>query len=325
MRRREFITLLGGAAAAWPLAARAQQPVPVVGFLHPASPDGYAHNVAALRQGLSETGFVEGRNLAIEYRWGQDRADRLPILAADLVERGVATIVAGGGTAAMAVKALTATIPVVFSVGLDPVKAGLVESLNRPGRNATGMLQFNDALLTKRLGMLRELVPKAAVVGVLTDPTGLATERRLAILREAARAVGQQIRVLSAASQERFDEVFETVSRERIDALLVTNSTPFTNGRERLVALAARHGVPASYEYREFVAAGGLHSYGASHTEEYRQVGVYVGRILKGEKPADMPVVQTTKFELAINLKAAKALGLTIPQTLLATADELIE
>jgi ABC-type uncharacterized transport system substrate-binding protein len=327
MRRREFITLLGGAAAAaWPLAARAQQPrMPVVGLLHPATPEGYAHIVAALRQGLSETGHVEGRNLAIEFRWGEDHIERLPELAADLVRHRVSVIVAGGLSAALAAQAATTTIPIVFSGGTDPVKAGLVAGFNRPGGNITGLLQFNDSLVTKRLEMMRELVPKASVIGLLVDPKSVSTTTRSDAVQAAARAVGQQLRVLYAASQEQFDEVFATATREQIGALLVSNATVFTNGRERLVALAARHALPTSYEYREFVAAGGLLSYGANHRDEYRQVGAYAGRILRGEKPADMPVIQTTKFELVINLTTAKALGLDVPPTLLARADEVIE
>jgi ABC-type uncharacterized transport system substrate-binding protein len=326
MGRREFVSLLGGAAALWPLAALAQQPaMPVVGFLHPGTPTGYAHIATALRQGLSEAGFVDGRNLAIEYRWGADHVERLPALAAELVARRVAVIIAGGGTAAVAAKAATATIPIVFSIGADPIELGLVASFNHPGGNVTGMFQFNNALLVKRLEMMRELVPGAALIGLLVDPSGAETQRRSASLLEAARAVGQRILVLSATNQEQFEEVFATAVRERIDALLVGNAVVFTNGREHLVALAARYAVPASYEYREFVAAGGLLSYGASHTNEYRQVGVYVGRVLKGEKPADMPVTQTTKFELVVNLKTAKALGLNVPEPLLARADEVIE
>jgi putative tryptophan/tyrosine transport system substrate-binding protein len=327
MNRREFTALLGGfaASAAWPRARAQQPPIPVVGLLHPATPAGYAHIVAALRQGLSDTGYVEGRNLAIEYRWGEDHFDRLPELAADLVRRRVAVIIAGSISGANAAHAATTTIPIVFSGGTDPVKAGLVASFNRPGGNVTGLLQFNDALLTKRLEMMRELVPKASVIGSLIDPRTASGASRLETVQAAARAVGQQLRVLNVTSQEQFDEVFATAKREQIGALLVSNGTVFTNARERLVALAARYAIPTSYEYREFVTAGGLLSYGANHTDEYRQVGVYTGRILKGEKPADMPVIQTTKFELAINLKTAKALGLTVPLTLQAAADEVIE
>jgi putative ABC transport system substrate-binding protein len=328
MHRREILTLIGGlaASAGWSRATRAQQPrMPVVGLLHPATPAGYAHIVAALRQGLSETGHVEGRNLAIEFRWGEDHIERLPELAADLVRHRVSVIVAGGLSAALAAQAATTMIPIVFSVGTDPVKAGLVAGFNRPGGNITGLLQFNDSLVTKRLEMMRELVPKASVIGLLVDPKSVSTTTRSDAVQAAARAVGQQLRVLYAASQEQFDEVFATATREQIGALLVSNATVFTNGRERLVALAARHALPTSYEYREFVAAGGLLSYGANHRDEYRQVGAYAGRILRGEKPADMPVIQTTKFELTINLRTAKTLGLTVPLTLQAAADEVIE
>jgi putative tryptophan/tyrosine transport system substrate-binding protein len=254
MKRREFITLVGGAAA-WPLAARAQQPaMPVIGLLHAASANAYAPFVAGLRQGLSEAGYVEGRNLTIEFRWADDRFDRLPALAADLVRSDVAVIVAGSSPAAIAAKAATDAIPIVFSVGTDPVKAGLVASVNRPGGNATGMLQFNDALLTKRLEILRELVPNAAVIALAVDPRSPATQARLTVLQAAARAAVQEIRVFNVTSQEQFDAIFATVVREHIGALLVPNSTLFTNGRERLVALAAKHAVPAIYEYREFVA-----------------------------------------------------------------------
>jgi putative ABC transport system substrate-binding protein len=330
MNRRAVISGLGSTAAmsllSWPLRAQAQQPrMPVVGLLHPATPQGYAHIVAALRQGLSETGYVEGRNLAIEYRWGEDHFDRLPELAADLVRRRVAVIIAGSISGATAAQAATTTIPIVFSGGTDPIKAGLVASFNRPGGNVTGLLQFNDSLLTKRLEMMRELVPKASVIGSLIDPRTASGASRSETVQAAARAVGQELRVLNVTSQEQFEEIFATAKREQIGALLVSNGTVFTNARERLVALAARYAIPTSYEYREFVTAGGLLSYGANHTDEYRQVGVYAGRILKGEKPADMPVIQTAKFELAINLKTAKALGLTVPLTLQAAADEVIE
>jgi putative tryptophan/tyrosine transport system substrate-binding protein len=328
LKRRELISSFGGAVALLlsPHTARSQQSaMPLVGFLHPASAEGYAHIVAALRQGLAETGHVDGRNLTIEYRWAEDHFDRLPALAAELVRQRVAVIVTGGMTTTAAVHAATKTIPIVFSAGSDPVKAGLVASINRPGGNATGLLQFNDALLTKRLEMMRELVPKAGAIGVLVDPLSRETDGRLALLIEAARGIGQDLRVLRVTSQEQFDEVFALAKREGLAAILVSNGTVFTNGRARLVAAAARYALPASYEYREFVGAGGLLSYGASHTDEYRQVGVYAGRVLKGEKPADMPVVQTAKFELVINLKTAKALGLTVPSSLLVAADEVIE
>src|SRR5215467_491901 len=317
MRRRDFLTLLGGATAAWPLAARAQ--LQVVGFLHPAAPEGYEPFVAAFRRGLGEMGFVEGLNLAIEFRWAHDDNARLPALAADLVRRRVAVIVAGGA-AAYPAKAATNSIPIVFSSGSDPVQLGLVASLNRPGGNATGTVQFNDSLITKRLELLRELVPMATVIGVLADPRTPTTELRMASVEAAARSIGQRLRIINVTSPDQFEAAFVTIAQEQIGAVLVPNGTLFTNNRERLVALAARYAVPAGYEYREFVQAGGLFSYGSSNSESYKQVGIYVGRILKGENPAEMPVVLPTKFDLVLNLKTAKALGLTVPPTLSAFA-----
>jgi putative ABC transport system substrate-binding protein len=324
MNRRDLITLIGGAAA-WPVAARAQV-MPVIGFLHPATPEGYAPLVAAFRGGLGETGFVEGRNLAIEFRWAQDDQARLPALANDLVRRQVAVLVVpGGATSAIIAKAATSTIPIVFSTGSDPVQLGLVASINRPGGNATGVVQFSDQVITKRVELLRELVPMASVIGVLVNSRGSSTEPRMASVEEAARSVGQQLRLLAVANSDQFQTAFETIARERIGALLVPNSTLFTDNRDRLVTLAARYAVPTAYEHREFVQAGGLFSYGSSSRESWAQIGNYTGRILKGDKPADLPVVQPTKFELVINLKAAKTLGLTIPPSLLAIADEVIE
>jgi putative tryptophan/tyrosine transport system substrate-binding protein len=330
MQRREFVTLLGGAAAAWPLVARAQQPaMPMVGLLSASSPEGYAQNVAAVRRGLSETGFVEGRNLLLEFLWAEDHYDRLTALADDLVRRRVAVIVAGGLTAALAAKAATATIPIVFSAASDPVRAGLVASLNRPGGNATGMAGFSDSLVTKRLEILRELLPKATVVGMLVNPSAASAEVQSGMVLGAARTLGVQIRILNVENQEQLDGVLASAARERIDAIVVPASTVFTNGLARLVALAARHAIPAIYETRNFVVAGGLISYGNSRNAgadaAYQQVGVYVGRILKGEKPADLPVVQPTRFELVINHKTAKALGLDVPAKLLALTDEVIE
>jgi len=322
MKRREFITLLGGAAAAWPLDARAQ--LQVVGFLHPAAPEGYEPFVGAFRQGLGEMGYVEGLNLAIEFRWAHDDNARLPALAADLVRRRVAVIVAGGA-AAYPAKAATNSIPIVFSSGSDPVQLGLVASLNRPGGNATGTVQFNDSLITKRLELLRELVPVATVIGVLADPRTPTTELRMASVEAAARGIGQRLRIINVTNPDQFEAAFVTIAQERIAAILVPNGTLFTNNRERLVALAAHYAVPAGYEYREFVQAGGLFSYGSSNSESYKQVGIYVGRILKGENPAEMPVVLPTKFDLVLNLKTAKALGLTVPPTLSAFATEVIE
>jgi putative ABC transport system substrate-binding protein len=325
MRRREFITVGVAAAITWPLAARAQQPaMPVVGFLHPATPAAYAPYVAAFRQGLGEQGFVEGRNITIEFRWAEDDLARLPALAAELVQRGVAVLIAGGA-AAYPAKAATSTIPIVFSTGSDPVQLGLVASLNRPGGNATGTVQFNDDLITKRLEMLREIVPKARLIGVPIDPRSPTSELRLTSVMSAARRIGQEMRVFNVTGEDQIEAAFATMVKEQVGALLVPNGTLFTNNRERLVALAARYAMPAAYEYREFALAGGLFSYGSSNRESYRQVGIYVGRILKGEKPADLPVIQPTQFELVINLKAAKSLGLTIPESFLLRADEVIE
>ena len=326
MRRRDFIALFGGAAAAWPMAARAQQPgMPIVGFLHPAAPAAYAPYLEAFRQGLRERGYVEGRNVAIAFAWGEDHLERLPELAADLVRRRAAVIVGGGFDAALAAKAATATTPIVFSIGADPVEAGLVASFNRPGGNATGTVQFNDSLIGKRLDLLRELVPKAVVVAMPIERGSKNTANRLASAQDGARRLGLAIQPVEVASQEDFNNIFTARRNERIDALLVPNSTLFTNGRDRLVALAARHAVPAIYEFREFVIAGGLISYGSSNSYSYRQVGNYVGRILKGETPADLPVIQPTQFELVINLRTAKALGLAIPTSLQQLADEVIE
>jgi putative ABC transport system substrate-binding protein len=297
----------------------------VVGFLHPAAAIGYAPYVAAMRQGLSEAGFSEGRNYAVEFRWGEDDIDRLPALAAELVQRRVAVIVAGGSGAAIVAKAATTTIPIVFSSGNDPVKAGLVASFNRPGGNATGTVQFNNELLTKRFDLMRDLLPHATIIGLLVDTTSMERDARVASLQTAASSVGQQIRLFNVARQEDFDGAFAAMRRDRVEGVLVPNSTLFTNGREVLVAAAARHRIPASYEYREFVTAGGLMSYGSSNADSYRMVGTYVGRILKGEKPSEMPVVQPTRFEFVLNLKTAKALGLDIPLKLHAFADEVIE
>jgi putative tryptophan/tyrosine transport system substrate-binding protein len=326
MRRREFIAGLGSAAAAWPMAARAQQQgIRVIGFLHPASPGTtFAPYLAAFRQGLSEQGFVEGRNLAIEFRWAGDDFARLPALAADLVRRGVAVIVAGAN-AAYPAKAATASIPIVFSIGSDPVKFGLVASLNRPGGNATGTIQFSNELSAKRLQILREMVPKARLIGAFYVPGTAVSELRLASVMDAARRIGQEVRPLSVASLVDIDAAFATMDENQVGALLVPNSSLFTNNREHLISLAARYAIPATYEYREFVTAGGLFSYGSSLRDSYRLVGTYVGRILKGENPADLPVVQPTRFEFVINLNTANALGLTIPETLLATADEVIQ
>ena len=328
MRRRAFITLLGGAAAAWPLAARAQQPaMPVVGFLNATSPDEFADRLRGFHRGLKETGYVEGENVSIEYRWADNQLDRLPALAAELVRRQVAVIVSGAGpTVPFAAKAATTTIPIVFVAPEDPVRLGLVDSLARPGGNLTGINFFGSELVAKRLELLRELVPGTARVAVLVNPAYAAnTEVTLRDVEAGAHAIGLQIQVLNASSSREIDAAFATFGRERPDALLVGPDPFFTSRRVQLVNFASRLAVPVIYVDRAFADIGGLMSYGASLTDTYRQVAVYAARILKGTNPADLPVVQSSKFELVINHQTARMLGLTVPPTLIATADEVIE
>jgi putative ABC transport system substrate-binding protein len=327
LSRRDFIALLGGAAA-WPLPARGQQPtMPVVGFLHARSPEDMVPQVAGFRRGLAESGYIEGQSCMIEYRWGRGQSDdQLPVMAAQLVGQGVDVLVAGSDAAALAAKAATSTVPIVFAVGLDPVKLGLVVSFNRPGGNATGLSILTISLEAKRLGFLHDLAPRAALVGVLQSSAGgpyFASQRQ--DLQEAAQAIGARTHVLRAGTDGEIDAAFDGFARQRVEALVVTASTFFDTRRSRILALAERHGIPAIYQFREYAAAGGLMSYGIDLPHVYQQVGAYAGRILKGEKPAELPVVQPTKFELVINLKTAKALGLAVPDKLLAIADEVIE
>jgi putative tryptophan/tyrosine transport system substrate-binding protein len=326
MRRRDFISLLGSAAVAWPVAARAQQPaMPVIGFLDGTSFAERADLMTAFRQGVHETGYVEGQNVAIEYRWAQGQYDRLPDLAADLVRRQVAVIATTDTTSAIAAKAATTTIPIVFTTGGDPVRDGLVASLNRPGGNVTGVSFLSATLAAKLLGLLHELLPGAERIAVLVDPNFPITEPFVSDVRAAASATRKQIEVLYAHTGRDIDTVFAGLAQKPIDALLVGPGPLFNNRRVQLVTLAAHHRVPAIYLQREAAEAGGLMSYGTSLTDAFRQAGLYTGRILKGEKPADLPVMQSTKFEFVINLKTAKTLGLTFPPGLLAIADEVIE
>jgi putative tryptophan/tyrosine transport system substrate-binding protein len=327
MKRRQFITLLGGAAA-WPLAARAQQvAMPVIGFLNPLSPDGHTERLRGFRQGLKEAAFVEGENLAIEYRWADGHLDRLPALAAELVRRNVAVIaVTGAPQAARAAQATTTTVPIVFATGGDPVRDGLVASFNRPGGNTTGISFLNTELAAKRLELLRTLLPGIVRVAVLVNPANaMNAETTLRDAEVAARAIGLQIKVLNASTSREINAAFATFVRERPDALFVGGDGFFVSRRVQLVNLASRHAIPATYADRQFPQIGGLMSYGSNSEDAWRQVGVYVGRILKGAKPVDLPVIQASKFELVINAETARMLGLEVPSTLLASADEVIE
>jgi putative ABC transport system substrate-binding protein len=327
MRRRDFISVLSGTVAAWPLAASAQQRAnPVVGYLSSGTSSGFAPFLRAFQQGLSETGYVEGRNVAFQYRWSEGQEDRLGELAADLVSRQVAVIVATGGLhPAVVAKAATSTIPIVFTGGSDPVKYGLVDSLARPGGNATGAINFSPVVTAKRLELLRELLPKQSMIVVLLNPTDPNNEAALREVQEAARAKGQAIHVVNAASEREFDAAFAEVVQHQASALFVLADPLYTSQRARLVALAAENAIPASYPFRDFPLAGGLMSYGADLLDIHRQAGVYTGRILRGVKPADLPVLQPTKFNLVINRKTANSLGLEIPSKILALADEVIE
>jgi ABC-type uncharacterized transport system substrate-binding protein len=326
VKRREFIMLLSGAVAAWPLAARSQQSaMPVIGFLDTRSPDGMTDRLRAFREGLKDSGYVERENVAIEYRWAENQLDRLPELAAELVRRQVAVIAATSTYSAFAANAATTTTPIVFLVGEDPVRLGLVASLARPGGNLTGINNFTGELTVKRLELLREMVPGAARIAVLVNPANTTTETALSDAAAAARVMGLQIQVLNASTSREIDAAFATFVRERPDAVFVSLDVFFISRRAQLVNLASRHALPASYPLREFAEVGGLMSYGTNIADTFRHIGVYAGRILKGAKPADLPVVQSTKFELVINAWSARILGLAVPPTLIAAADEIIE
>jgi putative ABC transport system substrate-binding protein len=327
MKRREFITLLGGAAAAWPVSVRAQQPsMPVIGLLHPGSPEANARYVAGFRKGLAETGYVESRNILIEYRWGHGESSRLPELAADLVRRAANVIVTPGGVAAaLAAKAATATIPIVSVIGVDPVQAGLVVSLNRPGGNVTGITSMNSGLAAKQLGLLHQLLQRDARFVVLVNSSNPQIRLAVADVKAAAAAMGQPLDIVIAKTNREITPAFKEAVQKRADAILISPDPLFSSRPVQLATLAARHAMPAIYALREFAESGGLISYGSNFTDMFRQAGTYVARILKGEKPADLPILQATKFELVINLQTAEALGLAVPPSLLAIADEVIE
>jgi putative ABC transport system substrate-binding protein len=327
MRRREFITGIVGSAAIWPLAASAQHPaMPVIGFMSGRAPEDSAHLVSAFRQGLAETGFVEGQTVTIEFRWADGDYDRLPALAADLVSRKVAVLVGvGGDVSALAAKKATASIPVVFGMGADPVKAGLVASFNRPGGNTTGFTLWTSEMESKRLGLLRDIVPAVQLIGILVNPKFPPSSQELNDLELASKGIGQRLFVASANDDAELDAALTSLGQQRVGAFLVTAAPFFDTRLERIVGFAAQNRLPAIYQFREYAVAGGLISYGPNVVESYRNAGDYVGRILKGEKPADLPVLQPTKYDFVINLKTAKALGLTVPPTLLAEAGEVIE
>ena len=326
MKRREFITLLGGAAAAWPFAARAQRVAkPIVGFLHQAAPENFGSFVSAFAKGLGESGYTDGHNVTIEYRWAEGHYDRLPALVADLTRRPVAAICAAYLPAALAAKAATTTIPIVFVIGSDPVEVGLVATLGRPGGNVTGVTQFTNALIAKRLELLRELVPGVALVGVLMNTDNPNVEINTRDLQLAAHTIGQQILIVGASREHGFDAAFTALAKQKAGALFISPDAFFQSRRVEIAILAARHAIPAISSTREFAESGGLISYGASQIWASEQAGVYMGRIVKGEKASDLPVVQPTKFELVINRRTAKTLGLDVPTTLLARADEVIE
>jgi putative ABC transport system substrate-binding protein len=326
VRRREVITLLGGTAAAWPLPARAQQPaMPVIGFLNSGSAAEWAHLVAAFKEGLNELGFAEGRNVAVEYRWAQGENERLPRLAADLVGRQVAVIAAFGPPAALAAKAATTTIPIVFIAGTDPIDLGLVTNFRRPTGNVTGLNVFSEVLTPKRQELLHDLVPAAPLVALLVDPTAAQTRSELLGVQAAANKIGQQVRIFNVSNDREIEAAFATIVDQHIGGLIVQADQFFTVRRDQLVLLTTRHAIPTIFGWREFAVTGGLMSYGTSLRAAYRQLAIYTGRILKGEKPADLPVQQATTFEIVVNLKAAKALGVTIPTAILLRADEVIE